>query len=100
GFVAVSRRRAIRTAEPPPSVDSAPRGWEKPADAFGDAPSATRVDVHATPPDVVLPEVELVPEAPEFERPEAPESRLVRLRRRLAGRAGEKTSEIPARTHI
>jgi fused signal recognition particle receptor len=85
GFVAVSRRRALRTSEPPPSVESAPRGWEKPADDSGDAPSATQVDVRATPPDVALPGVELVPEAPEFERPEAPESRLVRLRRRLAG---------------
>jgi fused signal recognition particle receptor len=85
GFVAVSRRRAHRTGEPPPSVESAPRGWEKPAEDSRDAPSATQVDVRATPPDVALPEVELVPEAPEFERPEAPESRLVRLRRRLAG---------------
>jgi fused signal recognition particle receptor len=85
GFVAVSRRRAHRTGEPPPSVESAPRGWEKPAEDSSDAPSATQVDVRATPPDVALPEVELVPEAPEFERPEAPESRLVRLRRRLAG---------------
>jgi fused signal recognition particle receptor len=85
GFVAVSRRRAHRTGEPPPSVESAPRGWEKPAEDSRDAPSATQVDVRATPPDIALPEVELVPEAPEFERPEAPESRLVRLRRRLAG---------------
>jgi fused signal recognition particle receptor len=85
GFVAVGRRRALRTGEQPPSVESAPRGWEKPAEDSGDAPSATQVDVRATPPDVGLPEVELVPEAPEFERPEAPASRLVRLRRRLAG---------------
>jgi fused signal recognition particle receptor len=85
GFVAVSRRRALRTGEAPPSLDSAPRGWEKPAEDSGDEPSATQVDVRATPPDVALPEVELVPEAPEFERPEAPESRLVRLRRRLTG---------------
>jgi fused signal recognition particle receptor len=84
GFVAVGRRRALRTGEPPPSVESAPRGWEKSAEDSGDAPSATQVDVRATPPDVPLPEVEL-PEVPEFERPEAPESRLVRLRRRLAG---------------
>ncbi len=84
GFVAVGRRRALRTGEPPPSVESAPRGWEKSAEDSGDAPSATQVDVRATPPDVALPEVEL-PEVPEFERPEAPESRLVRLRRRLAG---------------
>jgi len=85
GFVAVSRRRALRTGEPPPSVESAARGWEKPAEDFGDEPPATQVDVRAPPPDVALPEVELVPEAPEFERPEAPESRLARLRRRLAG---------------
>jgi fused signal recognition particle receptor len=85
GFVAVGRRRGLRTGEPPPSVESAPQGWEKSAEDSGDAPSATQVDVRATPPEVGLPEVELVPEAPEFERPEAPESRLVRLRRRLAG---------------
>jgi fused signal recognition particle receptor len=84
GFVAVGRRRALRTGEPPPGVESAPRGWEKSAEDSGDAPSATQVDVRAKPPDVALPEVE-PPEVPEFERPEAPESRLVRLRRRLAG---------------
>ena len=85
GFVALGRRRALRTGEAPPSVERAPRGWEKPAEDSGDEPSATQVDVRATPPDVALPEVELVPEAPELERPEAPESRLMRLRRRLAG---------------
>jgi fused signal recognition particle receptor len=85
GFVALGRRRALRTGEAPPSVERAPRGWEKPAEDSGDEPSATQVDVRATPPDVALPGVELVPEAPELERPEAPESRLMRLRRRLAG---------------
>ena len=85
GFVALGRRRALRTGEAPPSVERAPRGWEKPAEDSGDEPSATQVDVRATPPDVALPEVELVPEAPELERPEAPENRLMRLRRRLAG---------------
>ena len=85
GFVAVGRRRALRTGEPPPSVESAPPGAGKRAEDSGDARSATQVDIRAAPPDVGLPEVELVPEAPEFERPEAPESRLVRLRRRLAG---------------
>ena len=39
GFVAVGRRRALRTGEPPPSVESALRGWEKPAEDSGDAPS-------------------------------------------------------------
>ena len=85
GFVAVGRRRALRTGEQAPSLESPPRGWEKPAEDSGDAPSATQVDVHATPPEVEIPDIELAPEAPELERPEAPESRLVRLRRRLAG---------------
>jgi fused signal recognition particle receptor len=85
GFVAVGRRRALRTGEQAPSLESPPRGWEKPAEDSGDAPSATQVDVRATPPEVEIPDIELAPEAPELERPEAPESRLVRLRRRLAG---------------
>jgi fused signal recognition particle receptor len=85
GFVAVGRRRALRTGEQPPSLESPPRGWEQPAEDSGDAPSATQVDVRATPQDVEIPDIELAPEAPELERPEAPESRLLRLRRRLAG---------------
>jgi fused signal recognition particle receptor len=85
GFVAVGRRRALRTGEQPPSVEKAPRGWERPAEDSGDEPSATQVDVRAKPPEVEIPDIELAPEAPELERPEAPESRLVRLRRRLAG---------------
>jgi fused signal recognition particle receptor len=85
GFVAVGRRRALRTGEQAPSLESPPRGWEKPAEDSGDAPSATQVDVRATPPEVEIPDIELAPEAPELERPEAPESRLIRLRRRLAG---------------
>ena len=28
GFVAVGRRRALRTGEQPPSLESPPRGWE------------------------------------------------------------------------
>jgi fused signal recognition particle receptor len=85
GFLAVGRRRAIRTGEQPPGVEKAPRGWERPAEDSGDEPSATQVDVRAKPPEVEIPDIELAPEAPELERPEAPESRLVRLRRRLAG---------------
>jgi fused signal recognition particle receptor len=85
GLLAVGRRRALRTGEAPPSVEKAPRGWEKPAEDAGDEPSATQVDVRARPPEVEIPDIELAPEAPELERPEAPESRLVRLRRRLAG---------------
>jgi fused signal recognition particle receptor len=85
GFVAVGRRRALRRGEPPPSLEKPPRGWEKPAEDSGDEPSATQVDVRAAPPEVELPDIELAPEAPELERPEAPENRLLRLRRRLAG---------------
>jgi fused signal recognition particle receptor len=84
GFLAVGRRRALGTGEQPPSVEPAPRGWEQPAEDAGNEPSATQVDVRAAP-EVELPEVELPPEVPVLERPEAPESRLVRLRRRLAG---------------
>ena len=85
GFLAVSRRRALRTGEQPPAVEAPPRGWEAPAKDSGDEPSATQVDIAAAPPEVEREEVELVPEAPALDRPEAPESRLVRLRRRLAG---------------
>ena len=85
GFLAVGRRRALRTGEQPPPVEAPPRGWEAPAKDAGDEPSATQVDIAAAPPEVELEEVELVPEAPALDRPEAPESRLVRLRRRLAG---------------
>ena len=85
GFLAVGRRRALRTGEQPPGVEAPPRGWEAPAKDAGDEPSATQVDIAAAPPEVELEEVELVPEAPALDRPEAPESRLVRLRRRLAG---------------
>ena len=85
GFLAVGRRRALRTGEQPPAVEAPPRGWEAPAKDAGEEPSATQVDIAAAPPEVELEEVELVPEAPALDRPEAPESRLVRLRRRLAG---------------
>jgi fused signal recognition particle receptor len=86
GFLAVGRRRALRTGERPASVESAPpRGWEKPAEDAGNELSATQVDIRAAPPAVEPPDIELAPEVPVLERPEAPESRLARLRRRLAG---------------
>ncbi|HKN45536.1 MAG TPA: signal recognition particle-docking protein FtsY, partial [Propionibacteriaceae bacterium] len=70
-----------------PSPGTGSPGWEKSAEDSGNGPSAARVDVAPPPPppDVEVPDIELVPEAPEFEQPEAPESRLIRLRRRLAG---------------
>ena len=86
GFLAVGRRRALGTGERPPSVEPAPpRGWEKPAEDAGNELSATQVDIRAAPPAVEPPDIELAPEVPVLERPEAPESRLARLRRRLAG---------------
>ena len=85
GFLAVGRRRALRTGEQPRGVEAPTRGSEAPAKDAGDEPSATQVDIAAAPPEVELEEVELVPEAPALDRPEAPQSRLVRLRRRLAG---------------
>jgi fused signal recognition particle receptor len=86
GFLAVGRRRAVRTGERPASVEPAPpRGWEKPAEDAGNELSATQVDIRAAPPEVEPPDIELAPEVPVLERPEAPESRLARLRRRLAG---------------
>ena len=96
GLVAVGRRRAQRTPEQPPNLEqqsleepsAATRspGWEKSAEDSGNGLSATRVNAAPPqPPDVEVPDIELVPEAPEFEQPEAPESRLIRLRRRLAG---------------
>jgi fused signal recognition particle receptor len=84
GFVAVGRRRAIPGERRPSVEPTPPRGWEQPAEDAGDERSATQVDVRAAP-EVEPPHVELAPEAPVLERPEAPESRLVRLRRRLAG---------------
>jgi fused signal recognition particle receptor len=86
GFLAVGRRRALRTGERPASVEPAPpRGWEKPAEDAGNELSATQVDIRAAPLAVEPPDIELAPEVPVLERPEAPESRLARLRRRLAG---------------
>jgi len=85
GFLAVGRRRTVPGERPPGTEPTPPRGWEQPAEDAGDERSATQVDVRAAPPEAEPPQVEVPPEAPVLERPEAPESRLVRLRRRLAG---------------
>ena len=88
GFVAVGRRRALRTVNSRPGVEKAHRrGWEdKPAKDSGDEPSATQVDV--APPRRQRSSFQRSSwfrRRRSLERPEAPESRLVRLRRRLAG---------------
>jgi fused signal recognition particle receptor len=85
GFLAVGRRRTGAGERPPGTEPTPPRGWEQPAEDAGDERSATQVDIRAAPPEAEPPQVEVPPEAPVLERPEAPESRLVRLRRRLAG---------------
>jgi len=41
GFLAVGRRRALRTGEQPPGVEAPPRGSEAPAKDASDEPSAT-----------------------------------------------------------
>jgi fused signal recognition particle receptor len=88
GLVAVTRRRALRTGEQPPSLDGAPRESPGPAQDADDGASGGSVGLREAPydraPEVEAPELEQ-PELLELERPEAPESRLVRLRRRLAG---------------
>jgi fused signal recognition particle receptor len=89
GFVAVTRRRAMRRGEQPPSLDSAPKGSARPVHDVGNG--ASSVGLREVPADLagadstVAPELEELEHPEVLERPEAPESRLVRLRRRLAG---------------
>jgi fused signal recognition particle receptor len=93
GFVAVGRRRALRSGEQPPSLDSAPQDSTRLRPDLGDGGSGGNFGLREPPPDQASPDATLAPEFPELEqpevleleRPEAPESRLARLRRRLAG---------------
>jgi fused signal recognition particle receptor len=93
GFVAVGRRRALRSGEQPPSLDSAPQDSTRLRPDLGDGGLGGNVGLREPPPDQASPDATLAPEFPELEqpevleleRPEAPESRLARLRRRLAG---------------
>lgn len=92
GLVAVTRRRALRRAEQRPRLDSAPRESTRSAQDGGDGESRGGIGLREVPSDLAdadtlapeIPELEQ-PELLELERPEAPESRLLRLRRRLAG---------------
>jgi fused signal recognition particle receptor len=91
-LVAVTRRRALRRGEQQPSLDSAPKESTKPGQDLAEGRSGGSVGLREAPPDVAehapgLEELEQ-PEVLELEQPEAPESRLVRLRRRLAGSNG------------
>ncbi|SDR99751.1 signal recognition particle-docking protein FtsY [Microlunatus soli] len=93
GLVVTSRRRALRGTSKP-ELEKTP---EQPAGSAGtavedrEADTATRPDTapaqpETAEPEVVQPETEpAVVEQPTVEKPEAPESRLVRLRRRLSG---------------
>ncbi|MDN5770339.1 MAG: signal recognition particle-docking protein FtsY [Microlunatus sp.] len=83
GFVAVSRRGALGRAERRKEI-SGKAGDDAGADGDGDG----GVDVLDRPTTVDPTEVEALPEVvtvPELDRPEAPETRLARLRRRLVG---------------
>jgi fused signal recognition particle receptor len=92
GLVAVTRRRVLRRGEQQPRLDSAPRESTRSAQDGGDGAPRGGVGLREVPPDLAdsdtlapeIPELEQ-PELLELERPEAPESRLLRLRRRLAG---------------
>lgn len=84
GVVVARRRRQLPSAPPAPQLDDRGPSGTAPApeldtDADTEAPTRDRV------PPPVEPEPEPAPTVPTLERPEAPESRLVRLRRRLAG---------------
>ncbi|MDN5761991.1 MAG: signal recognition particle-docking protein FtsY [Microlunatus sp.] len=83
GLVAVSRRGALGRAERRKEI-SGKAGDDAGADGDGDG----GVDVLDRPTTVDPTEVEALPEVvtvPELDRPEAPETRLARLRRRLVG---------------
>jgi fused signal recognition particle receptor len=88
GLVAVTRRAALRRAEEQKQLRSGEAGGGRSGgdggavdviDRPGSAPADTDVDPGAA---VAVPDVVAVPE---LDRPEATESRLARLRRRLAG---------------
>ena len=86
GLVAVNRRRVLgsrQRLEIPNQPVGESRG--EPAQDAGDSPTTFR-DTAGAPPVLELePDGVVEPEALDLERPEAPESRLARLRRRLAG---------------
>jgi fused signal recognition particle receptor len=90
GLVAVTRRRALRRGEQQPRLDSAPRESTRSAQDGDDGAPRGGIGLREVPPDLAESDT-LAPEIPELEqpelleRPEAPESRLLRLRRRLAG---------------
>jgi fused signal recognition particle receptor len=92
GLVAVTRRRALRRGEQQPRLDRAPRESTRSAPDGGDGAPRGGIGLREVPPDLADSDT-LAPEIPELEqpglleleRPEAPESRLLRLRRRLAG---------------
>jgi fused signal recognition particle receptor len=92
GFVTITRRRVLRRGEQQPRLDSAPRESTRSAQDAGDGASRGGIGLREVPPDLAdadtlapeIPQLEQ-PELLELERPEAPESRLLRLRRRLAG---------------
>ena len=86
GLVAVNRRRALGSRQRL-EIPNQPvgEGRAEPAQDAGDSPTTFRDAAEASPVLELEPDVLVEPELLDLERPEAPESRLARLRRRLAG---------------
>lgn len=90
GLAVGGRRRAIRRGRSPEAIEQPPSSAAEQPEESSDVAVADRDQ--DTAPGTIEPavgeveEVEALPEAPAIEKPEAPQSRLVRLRQRLAGR--------------
>ena len=86
GLVAVNRRRAVgRRQKLEIPNEPVGGGWAEPAQDAGDSPASFRRRLRPLRCWSSSPARSRSPRAPVLERPEAPESRLARLRRRLAG---------------
>ena len=86
GLVATSRRAALRRGRHQGRIDAGPgSGGGRSGDDRDQRSSVDVLDRPAADLEVVEAELVAEPEVPTLERPEAPETRLARLRRRLAG---------------
>ncbi len=91
GLTVGTRRRRLRRGRAPEEISKPGSAGEQQgqSSAVADKDSTGTVEPEVSEPEVAEPEaVEVLPEpeAPAIEKPEAPRSRLVRLRQRLAGR--------------
>ncbi|GAA2183258.1 signal recognition particle-docking protein FtsY [Brooklawnia cerclae] len=86
GSIYLGKRRNEVEASRTPAVESAVAAEPAPVEQAADEPVETDASAAGIAEAEGAPEpAATAPQAPELERPEAPESRLVRLRRRLAG---------------